>query len=76
MGYSININALPEVSTPPPCETHGGCEHYETCKSERLACNPFVTYVTRGGNPKGSRNPNKDYYNIVFKPWLRGVSYR
>lgn len=66
MDNMININALPQVETPPPCETHGGCKHYKTCKAEELACRPFVTYVARGGDPKGSRNPTKEHYNMVF----------
>lgn len=52
----------------PPCERFGGCEYYDKCKEEFLACEQFMVYVnatgTRGRVPL--REPKRKYYERVF----------
>lgn len=56
-------------STPKaPCERFGGCEYYEKCRDEELACEQFWVYVnktgTRGRVPL--KEPKKKFYNRIF----------
>lgn len=66
MRYTIR-DALDEMPKP-PCERFGGCEHYDTCRDQQLACEQFWVYVTKSGT-RGRippKEPVKKYYDRIF----------
>lgn len=52
----------------PPCEMGGGCEHYERCAKEKLACRDFLAYCKEVPKLRVSviRNPTRAMYMKVF----------
>ena len=66
MAYS---GSMPNIEDP-PCL---GCEHYEHCKQEGMACSMFVKYSAKGGRGwpdwvrlMGAPEPSRKQYEHLF----------
>ena len=50
-----------ENARPPPCM---GCQHYDSCAADHLACSKFMGYVNQSSG--GDRIPSKIIYDKIF----------
>ena len=66
MGIDLLATAIFEEPRP-PCE---GCNFFDMCRLNRLACNDFQTYASIGGQIGKPRKPSRKVYNDIYHDFV------